>query len=99
MHSVEPTAVGLTGLGRADGYLDRQLRRWQAQWNDSGGNASVPFADLEAALRARLPCTGAAAIVHGDYRLDNTILAAEDHGRIAAIIDWGWRLSAIRSRT
>jgi aminoglycoside phosphotransferase (APT) family kinase protein len=89
LHQVDPAAVGLAGLGRPDGFLARQLGRWQRQWDDSGGPATgLPLPELAAALRARLPAGGTAAIVHGDYRLDNTILAADDPGRVAAIVDW-----------
>jgi aminoglycoside phosphotransferase (APT) family kinase protein len=89
LHSVPPGAAGLAGLGRPDGFLERQVNRWQRQWDDSDGAATgQPFAELAAQLRQRLPRGSRAAIVHGDYRLDNTILAAADPGRIAAIIDW-----------
>jgi aminoglycoside phosphotransferase (APT) family kinase protein len=89
LHRVDPAAVGLADLGRPDGFLARQIRRWQRQWDDSGGAATgLPLAELAGALRDRLPRSPAAAVVHGDYRLDNTILAAADPGRVAAIVDW-----------
>lgn len=89
LHSIEPAAAGLASLGRPDGFLYRQVDRWLQQWNGSGGRGTgVPLTRLAAELRARIPGRGRAAIVHGDYRLDNTILAAGDHGRVAAIIDW-----------
>jgi aminoglycoside phosphotransferase (APT) family kinase protein len=86
---VDPAATGLGTLGRADGFLHRQVDRWERQWHASAGAATgLPLAGLAAALRARRPASAAATLVHGDYRLDNTILSAADPGRMAAIIDW-----------
>jgi aminoglycoside phosphotransferase (APT) family kinase protein len=89
LHRVDPEAAGLASLGRPVGYLQRQVTRWQRQWADSGGAATgQPLDELGAQLIQRLPGRPGSAIVHGDYRLDNTILDAGDHGRVAAIIDW-----------
>lgn len=89
LHRVDPEAAGLASLGRPVGYLQRQVTRWQRQWADSSGAATgQPLDELGAQLIRRLPGRPGSAIVHGDYRLDNTILDASDHGRVAAIIDW-----------
>jgi aminoglycoside phosphotransferase (APT) family kinase protein len=89
LHRVDPEAAGLASLGRPVGYLQRQVTRWQRQWADSRGAATgQPLDELGAQLIQRLPGRPGSAIVHGDYRLDNTILDAGDHGRVAAIIDW-----------
>jgi len=89
LHEVGPEPAGLARLGRPDGFLERQVHRWLRQWHDSGGTArSLPLDQLAERLATRLPRPQRAAIVHGDYRLDNAILTAHDRGRIAAIIDW-----------
>jgi len=88
LHRVDYEAVGLTGFGRPDGFLERQLRRWNEQWERSK-DAELPALDEVARrLRAALPPSGPPAIVHGDYRLDNTMLAVDDPGRIVAVLDW-----------
>jgi aminoglycoside phosphotransferase (APT) family kinase protein len=46
------------------------------------------IAALARRLRAALPASPPPTIVHGDYRLDNTVLAADDPGRIVAVLDW-----------
>lgn len=91
LHAVDPAAVGLADFGKADGYLARQVRRWGSQWEhvrlpDDERDADV--ARLRAALEAAVPATGRASIVHGDYRIDNTILDAHDAGRVRAVVDW-----------
>ncbi|MFF1691048.1 MULTISPECIES: phosphotransferase family protein [unclassified Streptomyces] len=88
LHSVNASEVGLGDYGRPDGYLERQVRRWRGQW-DKVATRTLPGLDtLHDRLTRALPASGAPTIVHGDYRLDNTILAPGDFGRIAAIVDW-----------
>jgi aminoglycoside phosphotransferase (APT) family kinase protein len=86
IHGVDPDAVGLGDLGRKEGYIERQLRRWYRQWASSK-TRELPVVDqVHDALAARVPEQGPAAIVHGDYRLDNCILTPD--GEIAAVLDW-----------
>jgi aminoglycoside phosphotransferase (APT) family kinase protein len=86
IHAVDPPAVGLGDLGRTDGYVERQLRRWYRQWNDSKTRELAAVDAVHDALAARVPEQGPATIVHGDYRLDNCLLGPD--GRIAAVLDW-----------
>jgi aminoglycoside phosphotransferase (APT) family kinase protein len=86
IHAVEPAAVGLGDLGRTEGYIQRQLKRWYSQWENSK-TRELPIVDeVHEALAARIPEQGRAAIVHGDYRLDNCILGPD--GTIRAVLDW-----------
>jgi aminoglycoside phosphotransferase (APT) family kinase protein len=86
IHAVDVDAVGLGDLGRRDGYIERQLKRWYGQFNKSR-NRDVPLVDeVHDRLLATIPEQGPATIVHGDYRLDNCMLAAD--GTIAAVLDW-----------
>jgi aminoglycoside phosphotransferase (APT) family kinase protein len=88
IHRVDYDAVGLGDFGRPDGFMERQLRRWGQQWERSK-DAELPEIDeLARRLRNALPESGPPAIVHGDYRLDNTMLADDDPGRIVAVLDW-----------
>ena len=92
IHAVDLDATGLRDFGRADGYLERQLRRWSAQWEASRTRDVEGMPDLLAALAREQPAQTAATLVHGDYRLDNTLvtLGAQPHGipRVAAVVDW-----------
>jgi aminoglycoside phosphotransferase (APT) family kinase protein len=88
LHSVDFTAVGLAGLGRPDGYLERQVRRWSQQWERS---RTAPLPEIEELLRrlaGALPKSPAPAIVHGDYRLGNMAFDPADPGRVVAVFDW-----------
>lgn len=88
LHGIDPYAVGLERLGRPAGFMRRQIHRWLEQWQQSAPDDRVPMSQLAEALLERVPPDPAPAIVHGDYRLDNTILHEHDPGRIAAIVDW-----------
>jgi aminoglycoside phosphotransferase (APT) family kinase protein len=86
IHAVEPDVVGLGDLGKKQDYVARQLHRWQGQWEKSKTRELPLVDDVHARLEARIPDQGPASIVHGDYRLDNMILA--DTGEVAAVVDW-----------
>ncbi|BAJ27642.1 MULTISPECIES: phosphotransferase family protein [Kitasatospora] len=86
LHGLDPDALGLAGFGRPEGFLERQLRRWGKQL-DASRSRELPGADeLHRRLAATLPPSPAPALLHGDYRLDNVLVDAED--RIAAVLDW-----------
>lgn len=86
IHAIDPDAVGLGDLGRKDDYIARQLKRWYGQWEKSK-TRELPLVDeVHDALCARIPEQGKAAIVHGDYRLDNCMTSAS--GQVIAVLDW-----------
>ncbi|MFP3902300.1 MAG: phosphotransferase family protein [Acidimicrobiia bacterium] len=86
IHAVDPGAVGLGDLGRTEGYVERQLRRWHGQWERSRTRDLPVVDEVHAALAGSVPEQGPATIVHGDYRLDNCLLGQD--GGIAAVLDW-----------
>ena len=89
LHDTSPAAVGLDSLARPGGYGARQVRRWSSQWVIVGSPAMNALAgDVAARLAAMAPERDAGAIVHGDYRIDNTILGIEDGIAIRAVVDW-----------
>ncbi len=88
LHAVDYAAVGLSGHGRPDGYLERQVRRWSQQW-DANKTRELPAIDeLIRRLNAAIPASPPGTIVHGDYRLGNMILDREDPARVVAVLDW-----------
>lgn len=88
LHAVDPAAVGLEKFGRPAGFLTRQVNLWAAQWERVKTRELSDVAALHAALVEAVPAESAASIVHGDYRIDNTILDATDPGRVRAVVDW-----------
>ncbi len=88
LHAVDYNAAGLGDFGRPEGYLERQVRRWAEQWDRSETRPLPAIRELIRRLRAAIPQSPAPTIVHGDYRLGNMILDANDPGRVVAILDW-----------
>ncbi|MGY5128686.1 phosphotransferase family protein [Streptomyces nigrescens] len=86
LHAVDPEAVGLGDFGRPDGFLERQLRRWGKQLTASKNRELPGIDELHEALSRALPASPAPAVVHGDYRLDNVLIGADD--TLKAVLDW-----------
>lgn len=90
LHEVDAAASGLADLGRPEGYVGRQVRRWSQQWELTKVEELADIDRLRHWLEeavTRLPADLPWSVVHGDYRLDNVILAPEDT-RIDAVLDW-----------
>ena len=86
IHAVDLDAAGLADLGRHEGYIARQLKRWYGQWN-AGKTRELGAVDrVHDALAAQVPEQGPATIVHGDYRLDNCMVSGT--GEVVAVLDW-----------
>ncbi len=85
LHAVDPAAVGLADFGRPEGFLERQLRRWGKQLDASRSREINGIDRLHERLAERIPRPQRATIVHGDYRLDNTLVLDD---RINAVLDW-----------
>ena len=88
IHGVDIEAVGLTGFGRPQGYLARQLTRWQRQWELSNTRDMPGYDRLVERLAAGLPSDGDHTLVHGDFRLDNMLVTLGAHPAVAAVVDW-----------
>jgi aminoglycoside phosphotransferase (APT) family kinase protein len=90
IHAVDPDAAGLGDLGRKDGYIARQLRRWYANYQAArqsrGGETNPDIEAVHDELATRIPEQVAATVVHGDYRLDNCIITTT--GDVLAVLDW-----------
>jgi aminoglycoside phosphotransferase (APT) family kinase protein len=87
LHRTDPASVGLAELGRPEGYAERQVRRWRGQLEKSRSRDLPGLDELADRLAATVPEHGGAAIVHGDYRLDNAVIG-DDTNRVVAILDW-----------
>jgi len=74
IHGVDIEAAGLSGFGRPEGYLRRQLSRWQRQWELSVTRELPEYDRLVARLGAGLPEDSEGTLVHGDFRLDNVLV-------------------------
>jgi aminoglycoside phosphotransferase (APT) family kinase protein len=91
LHAVDPAAVGLHDFGRPEGFMARQVRRWSAQLDASRSRELTGVEELRDGLAASVPPSGAPAVVHGDYRLDNLVVRppSDPPGpTVRAVLDW-----------
>jgi aminoglycoside phosphotransferase (APT) family kinase protein len=94
LHTVDPASAGLADFGRPEGFMARQVRRWAAQLDASRSRDLPGIEALRDDLAARVPPPSAppgGGIVHGDYRLDNLIVAGPsepDARTVRAVLDW-----------
>jgi aminoglycoside phosphotransferase (APT) family kinase protein len=90
LHAIDPDDVGLGDLSRKEGYIARQLKRWYGQYqavrDTQGGPDVAEIDEVHATLLRQIPAQGRASIVHGDYRLDNTVIGPD--ADVAAVLDW-----------
>lgn len=88
LHKVDVNAVGLSSLGKLDGFLERQIGGWFKR-----GTQVLPEHQLEKLqiirdwLNLNLPVNRPGALVHNDFKLDNMLVKAESL-ELAALVDW-----------
>ncbi|MBI2719693.1 MAG: phosphotransferase family protein [Rhizobiales bacterium] len=87
LHSLDYASLGLADFGRPEGYVARQIGRWSEQYRASESERIDDMDRLIAWLPGACPKATGAAIVHGDFRLDNCIVDQAGH-RIVAVLDW-----------
>jgi aminoglycoside phosphotransferase (APT) family kinase protein len=90
IHTTPPASTGLDGLSRPDRYVERQLRRWHQQYQQTAGDDASPLeAELHDRLAASVPADvvdGAAHLVHGDFHIDNAVFDRDL--KVIAVFDW-----------
>lgn len=87
LHAVDIDAVGLGDLARREGYIERQLKRWNTQWENSKTRELAAIDEVHRRLAERIPRQQGVVIAHGDFRFGNC-LTDVGTGRIAAVLDW-----------
>jgi len=88
LHDIDWIGVGLEGFGKPTGYLERQLRRFNGLWEHNRTRELSQVEEVGAWLSQNIPESPPATIVHGDYRLGNTMFHAGAPARLIAIFDW-----------
>lgn len=87
LHAVDIDAVGLGNLAKREGYVERQVKRWSTQWEQSKTRELPAIDEVARKLREALPVQQGVSIAHGDFRFGNCLTNLTT-GRIAAVLDW-----------
>lgn len=88
LHAVDPVATGLDEFGRGPGYVERQITGWSDRYRAARTRNVPRFERVMAWLDANRPDDVGACVIHGDYRLDNIVLAPDDSTEIVGVLDW-----------
>jgi aminoglycoside phosphotransferase (APT) family kinase protein len=86
LHRVDIDKVGLGNLAKREGYIERQIRRWSGQWEQSKTRDLPVIDEVASLLVSRLPAQARTTIAHGDYRLSNCMM--DSSGAVMAVLDW-----------
>ncbi len=87
LHAVDVDEVGLGDLAKRTGYVERQVRRWATQWENSKTRELASIDEVARRLAANLPEQVGVSIAHGDYRFGNCLVDPEA-ARVTAVLDW-----------
>ncbi|PXA76999.1 phosphotransferase family protein [Auritidibacter sp. NML100628] len=91
LHAIDPAEVGLQDFGKPANYLQRQVSRWKKQLDASLSRDIPEFEQLHRRLESQIPEHSEVSIVHGDFRLDNTLIGAtgtDQQDEVLAVLDW-----------
>jgi len=87
LHAFDPAKIGLGDFGKGENYVARQVERWSKQYRASETEKLDAMERLIDWLPKHIPPGGPVRLVHGDYRLDNLIVA-RDQPNVIAVLDW-----------
>jgi aminoglycoside phosphotransferase (APT) family kinase protein len=88
MHAIDISGKGLAALGKAEGFIERQVRGWADRWNRAKTEEMPTMDRVIQWLADRLPSSPGATLVHNDYKLDNLMLRLGAIDQVEAVLDW-----------
>jgi aminoglycoside phosphotransferase (APT) family kinase protein len=88
IHAADLTTPGLAAFTRPGSYNERQVRRFAQLWDVNKTRELPRVPEVGAWLADNVPEPLSPTVVHGDFRLGNTMVARDDPTRILAVLDW-----------
>jgi len=88
LHRLDYAAVGLSDLGRPQGYLERQVKGWIERYHNSKTHDLPEVERISTWLTERMPVSHETAFIHNDYKYDNVVLDPRDATKIVGVLDW-----------
>jgi aminoglycoside phosphotransferase (APT) family kinase protein len=93
LSKVDPDAVGLTGFGKPERWVERQVDRWRSQLDGYRQLEGYPGPELPSVdevgrwLDSHKPTETRIGIIHGDLQFAN-VMFAYDRPELVALVDW-----------
>jgi aminoglycoside phosphotransferase (APT) family kinase protein len=88
LHAVDYAAIGLSDLGKPNGYLERQVKGWIERYHNSKTHDLSEVGKISAWLLERMPVSQSITLIHNDYKYDNVVLDPADLTKIVGVLDW-----------
>jgi aminoglycoside phosphotransferase (APT) family kinase protein len=88
LHALDYEKIGLSDLGKPEGYARRQVEGWTKRYYNAQTEAHIELEKAIEWLNGNIPETRGAALIHNDYKFDNVMLDPENLTRITAVLDW-----------
>jgi aminoglycoside phosphotransferase (APT) family kinase protein len=88
LHRVDYAAVGLSDLGKPEGYLQRQVRGWIERYYGSKTHDYSEVEKIAAWMQQHMPSASGVSLIHNDYKYDNVVLDSNDITKIVGVLDW-----------
>ena len=88
LHGLDLEAAGLSGFGKPEGYVRRQIEGWTKRWIDAQTEDVAAMNETARWLASKMPAESGAALVHNDYKLDNILVDPADPARLTGLLDW-----------
>lgn len=88
LHAVDVREAGLDGLGKPEGFLERQTHGWIGRYEKAKTDEIEEVAPLTEWLARDIPESPPPTIIHNDYKLNNLVLAPDDLTDVRAVLDW-----------
>ena len=88
LHAIDTKQTDIKQLGKAQGYINRQVTGWSERYNKALLKDSLTAKDLMQWLLSNQPTEAKSSIIHNDYKLDNVVISAQDPTKIIAVLDW-----------
>jgi aminoglycoside phosphotransferase (APT) family kinase protein len=87
LHAIDPDDAGLRGIGKGEGYVQRQVEGWTRRYTRARTDKTPSFTAVTSWLADNLPAQVGTCVVHNDWRLDNIVLDPTDM-RVVGVLDW-----------
>ena len=88
LHGLDYSSIGLAEIGKPDGYLQRQVTGWIERYVGSKTHELPEVERIASWINGHMPPNATAALIHNDYKYDNTVLNPTNPTEITGVLDW-----------